>query len=359
MLVLGLMSGTSLDGVDAVWTDISGTKKMSLKMKAHKYTAYPKALRQRLLAAAQGKASSYDVGELNHELGRFYALIASASKLKPALVGLHGQTIYHRGQYATLQIGEPSYLAQALRCPVIFNFRAADIASQGQGAPLAPIFHQFLLQPFAQKGAAFHNLGGISNTTVVSGKTCFAFDTGPASILIDAWIDFKTNGRQKMDRNGNTAQQGLADSILLKKFLSHPYFKKSFPKSCGREEFNLEFIKKYGGVRFSRLSLENQSATLTELTAHSIADAYKNLRQQPQIIFFSGGGVYNQFLMQRLKIHLTGIQIRTSQDLGWPAETIEAGAFATLAYLRWQKQKIDLKKITGGTKNLLGQICEF
>ncbi|MBY0314362.1 MAG: anhydro-N-acetylmuramic acid kinase [Bdellovibrionales bacterium] len=359
MIVLGMMSGTSLDGVDCVWTKAEGTSQVTMKLLKHKYVPFPNALRKALLKATIGKASSHEVGELHHALGRFYAKAASNSTYKAQLVGLHGQTIFHQGTKATLQIGESTYLAKVTQCPVVFNFRAADIASGGQGAPLAPVFHKFLLKPFSKNGAAFHNLGGISNITYFDAKNFIAFDTGPASILLDAWIEYKTRGKKKMDRNGVLAHQGLPDSAMLNKFLSHPFFKKPFPKSCGREEFNLDFIKKYGGTRFAKLNLKDQLATLTELTVQSIAEAYEMTPKTPKTIFFSGGGVYNTYLMKRLKINLPEVDVKTSADLGWPAETIEGGAFALLAYLRYKKIRVNLSTITGGKDGLHGQICEF
>lgn len=358
MIVLGMMSGTSLDGVDCVWINIHGTTNISFKLLKHKYITYPTLLRKQLLKASLGQSTSHEVGMLHHDLGRFYARAVAHNPIKTQLVGLHGQTIFHNGSKATLQIGEASYLAQTLDCPVVFNFRAADIAHGGQGAPLAPLFHKFLLKPYLKDGVAFHNLGGISNTTYLDQKKFLAFDTGPASILIDAWIEHVSHGHKKMDRNGVIARKGLPDPKILNSFLSHPFFSKKFPKSCGREEFNLNFIKKYGGQKFIRLSLEDQIATLTELTAQSIAEAYESMTKMPKKIFFSGGGVYNHFLMARIRINLPGVEVNTSIDLGWPAETIEGGAFALLAYLRHQKIYSNLHSITGGKKSLLGQICE-
>lgn len=363
MLVLGIMNGTSVDGIDYVWADVSGTKKnIKTKFIKQEHKPFSPQLREQIQEAIADKLTTHALGKLNHDLGREYAKHFSQLKSpgKTQLIGLHGQTLFHKGKVATWQIGEPSYLAQVSKAPVVFNFRAADVAQGGEGAPLAPIFHRILLREMAAKTpVAFHNLGGISNLTYSHKNTLLAFDTGPASTLMDNWMESKTNGKKTFDEDGQTAAKGLPQYASLKNFLSNAYFKKSPPKSCGREEFNLAFIKSTADKKFSSLSLEDQMSTLTELTASSIYQAYEKLPELPEKIFFSGGGTRNKYLMKRLKIYFKKTQVLTSEDLGWPSSAIEGGAFAVLAYLRWIKAECDLKQATGGKTTLLGQICEL
>lgn len=363
MLVLGIMNGTSVDGIDYVWAEMSGTaKNVKAKFIKQEHKTFSTPLRLQIQEAIANKLTTHALGQLHHDLGREYAKHFKQLKSpgKTQLIGLHGQTLFHKGKVATWQIGEPSYLAQVSQVPVIFNFRAADVALGGEGAPLAPLFHRILLREMARKTpVAFHNLGGISNLTYSYKNVLLAFDTGPASTLMDNWIESKTGGKKTYDESGHLAAQGLPQYASLKNFLAHPYFKKSPPKSCGREEFNLGFIKSTADKKFSSLSLEDQMSTLTELTASSIHQAYQKLPETPAKIFFSGGGTHNKYLMKRLKIYFKKTQVLTSEDLGWPSSAIEGGAFALLAYMRSIKAECDLKPVTGGGSALLGQICEL
>lgn len=361
MRVLGIMNGTSGDGIDYVLADISFKKKLSIRFLQHVQKPFEKSFHERTKRIVTNQATTYEIGEYHHDLGRIYAKHFSEIrwKQKPELIGMHGQTVYHRGGHATLQLGEPSHLAMAADKPVIFNFRASDIAAGGEGAPLAPILHKVLLSDFKDP-VAFHNLGGISNLTFCYKKHWLAFDTGPASTLMDIWIQHTTKGKSLYDDQGKQAAKGLPHLESLQKMLTHPFFKKAAPKSCGREEFNLEFIRAYSEKKFHKLSINDQLATLTELSALSIFDAYKkSCPTMPKQIFFSGGGLQNHFLMQRLKLYFGNSVVKSSEDLGWPAQAIEGGAFALLAYLRVYEQPLDLSTITGGKKaSLLGQMCE-
>lgn len=362
MRVLGIMNGTSGDGIDFVLTDISFKKKLSIRFLQHVHKPFDKAFHEKTKRVITNQATTYEVGEFHHELGRLYAQSYSDIrwKEKPELIGLHGQTVYHRGGQATFQLGEPSYLAMEADKPVIFNFRASDIASGGQGAPLAPILHKVLLSEFKEP-VAFHNLGGISNLTFCYKKHWLAFDTGPASTLLDIWVQNKSKGKSFYDDQGKLAAQGLPHQESLKKMLTHPYFKKPAPKSCGREEFNLDFIHTFVERKFHKLSLNDQLATLTELSALTIFESYKkHVPVMPEKIFFSGGGLKNHYLMQRLKLYFGANVVKSSEDLGWPSQAIEGAAFALLAYLRVYEQPLDLTTITGGKKSsLLGQMCEL
>lgn len=361
MIILGIMSGTSADGVDYVWINLEVGKALEIEFLHQEHRAIPKAIKTKIEAAIANKLTTYDLSLLNYDIGRMYAghfRTFGAWKKRTQLIGLHGQTIFHEGRVATWQIGEPTFLAIEAKAPVIFNFRAGDVAMQGHGAPLAPIFHKALLgSPSVPTG--FHNLGGISNITYVAGDDIRAFDTGPANTLLDMWMTFKTRGKSKFDRDGKTAARGLPHLPTLKKLLKTPYLLAKPPKSTGRELYNLEFIKKQAPKEFFKLSLEDQMATLTDFTVLSIRDAYSRfLPRALEAVYFSGGGTQNPYLMKRLKMLLPDLKIGTSRDLGWPESAIEGATFALLAFLRVQEQKIELTNITGNKKPaLLGQIC--
>jgi anhydro-N-acetylmuramic acid kinase len=354
MLVLGIMSGTSIDSVDYALCDVRET---GVRLRKYWQVDFPHALRKRLHAAANGTANSHEVGQLHHDLGRFYAAHAGD---KPTLVGLHGQTIFHnpaRGRRATLQLGEPAWLARALGVPVVNNFRAADLAAGGQGAPLATMFHRIV---FAEHGkhVCVNNLGGISNVTSLdwrrgSEPSVMAFDTGPANILINLAMRHFTKGKLEMDRNGRWATKGKPNQPLLKAWMSHPYFRKRPPKSTGREVFGEVFLQNY---------LTNDPydliATLVEFTARSIALNYKlHLPRKPDRLILAGGGAANPSLVRALKANLPEAEIISCEDVRWPLQAIEPAAFALLAYLRLQNRPGNIPVTTGARRTvLLGQI---
>ncbi|HEX4121474.1 MAG TPA: anhydro-N-acetylmuramic acid kinase, partial [Verrucomicrobiae bacterium] len=241
-LVLGIMSGTSLDGVDYALCEIDERK---VTLRAFWSASFPAKLHQTLHEAARGELPSHQLAQAHHDLGRFYAAHALPTRgRRPDLAGLHGQTIFHNpsaGNPATLQLGEPAYLAARLRAPVISNFRAADMAVGGQGAPLATIFHEFI---FARRGEhiCVNNLGGISNVTSLDWRKgarprVMAFDTGPGNVLIDLAMRFFTKGKLSMDKDGRWAARGKPDEKVLHRWLKHDYFHRRPPKSTGRELF--------------------------------------------------------------------------------------------------------------------------
>lgn len=354
MLVLGIMSGTSMDGVDYSVCEI-GAGVCSL---GFWHVNFPKALRVRLHAAAAGRSHSHEIGQLHHDLGRFYAVHAEPALAVPlargklAVAGLHGQTVFHNPGNATLQLGEPAYLAQALGCPVVSNFRAADIAAGGQGAPLATMFHKVV---FAQRGkqVCVNNLGGISNVTSLdwtrgASPRILAFDTGPANILINVAMRHFTKGKRELDLDGAWAAKGKPDEALLKQWLQLPYFRKKPPKSTGRERFGESFLQPYW-----QMNPFDLVATLTEFTARSIALNYKlHLPSVPDRVILAGGGVFNPSLVAALKRVLPNIE-----HSSWPVQAIEPAAFALLAYLRIKNKPGNIPKTTGARRPaLLGQI---
>jgi len=365
--VLGVMSGTSIDGVDYALCDVS---EYAVRVRKLWRAEFPAKLQERLHAAATGACSAHELGQLHHDLGRFYATHAQRGKDKPQLAGLHGQTVYHNPHPkapATIQIGEPAWLAEALRVPVVSNFRSADLAAGGQGAPLATMFHKFV---FGQRGkhVCVNNLGGISNITSIDwrkGKELriTAFDTGPANVLLDLAARHFSRGRRTMDTDGSWAARGKVNERLVARWLRHVYFAAPPPKSTGRELFGEPFLK--DALRQMRgLSQFDALATLTALTARSIAGACESfLPSMPDRMILTGGGAANPVLKRYIAEALIGISpstvTLTCADLGWPLESIEPAAFALLAWLRIHQRPGNLPRTTGASRAvLLGQITE-
>jgi anhydro-N-acetylmuramic acid kinase len=368
-LVLGIMSGTSIDSVDYA---LCAVNDLRVRLLAYWQAQFPAALRQRLHRAASNQLSSFALAQLHHDLGRFYAAHAVRKRSKPVLVGLHGQTVFHNPRKpapATLQVGEPAYLVERLRVPVISNFRAADLAAGGQGAPLATLFHQ---RVFARRGAhvCVHNLGGISNVSSLdwSGGTeprILAFDTGPANLLLDMAIRHLTKGRQHYDKDGAEAAQGNVAESLLARWLKHRFFYRSPPKSTGREVFGEPFFNRaIGQMKARGLSSQDMLATLSEFTARSLALNYRlHLPSMPGRVILTGGGAANLTLVKRIQANLRAwnpaIQVVTSAALGWPIQSVEPAAFALLAYCRSRRKPGNIPTTTGAHQQvLLGQISE-
>lgn len=369
-LVLGIMSGTSMDSADYALCEI---RRGALRLQDYWQVKYPRHLQARLHAAAKGEASSHETAQLHHDLGRFYALHAGTKGKAANLIGLHGQTIFHhpdQQQPATLQIGEPAYLAEALRVPVISNFRAADLAVGGEGAPLATLFH---LQAFAARGrhVCVNNLGGISNVTSIDWRKgraprVLAFDTGPANVLLDVAMRHYTRGRQSMDRGGRWARRGTANEALLRRWLKHEFFLRPPPKSTGRELFGEPFFRPaLAAFQKAGLTPCDALATFAELTARSLALNYRlHLPTAPDQVVLTGGGAANRFLVSRIRAaleqHWPMVELRTGKDWGWPEQSLEPAAFAWLAWRRWHRQPGNLPATTGARRAVLsGQITEL
>lgn len=356
------MNGTSLDGADFVLVEVN-PRDLSCRYLAMQSFAFPAKLKTRLHRAALHRVYVDELARLHHDLGRYYA--ACFKKLKPAfrtagLIGLHGQTVFHEGAVATLQIGEPSYLAAEAGVPVVSDFRAADIALGGQGAPIATFFHERI---FGRKGktVSVHNLGGISNLSLIAdGQLQSGFDTGPANMLLDLAVNLHTKGKMQFDRDGRLARRGRVNENLSTEMMKHPYFRQKPPKSCGREEFGELFYRRHRPA-LQRLRIEDRLATLTEFVARSIAEAYKKyLPALPQEIIFSGGGARNPFLLERIGAHLPGVKISRTEDYGWPSQSIEGAAFALLAAARMLNRPSNLPRSTGARRMAsLGKISQI
>jgi anhydro-N-acetylmuramic acid kinase len=346
--VLGLMSGTSVDGIDAAIAEIEG-EGASLQVRQTGFVTipYPEEVRREILEVAKGAPRSAEqICRLDHAVGDAFARAAlqalEASGLDRNdldLVGSHGQTIFHDPErHMTWQIGEPTRIAAALGVPVVADFRRADLAEGGQGAPLVPLFDALVLRS-PDRGRALLNVGGISNVTVLPAGAgtdgVFAFDTGPGNVLIDEFLRHATEGRLSLDEGGRLAAQGTVDEELLDGFLEHPYFYEKPPKSTGREVFGASFVAlTLGTWGRSGERLEDMVATLTEFTAMSIVGSVREYvlpRAPVQEVLVSGGGVHNETLMRRLREELDDLSVEPLDVTGFSADAKEALAFAVLA----------------------------
>lgn len=358
--VLGIMNGTSIDGVDLVLCRIS-KKPFKCALLEQLHFDFSRELQTQLRLAAKHELKVDALALLHHDLGRFYAEIVkwavSSKKWKVDLIGVHGQTVFHAPSKATLQIGEPSYLRVEVGVPVVSDFRTLDFALGGQGAPIASLFHREVLAPLVakklklpKKPIAIQNLGGIGNVTYVHEKKIFAFDTGPANMLIDLAMQTLTNGAQTYDLNGTFASEGIPAPGMASRWLSHPYFSKEPPKSCGREEFGEVFLQQ-ALAELRGQSKQDIIATLTEFTAVSIAESYlKHLPKLPSAIVLCGGGAKNKYLISRIQFHIPSAAVLTSDDLGWPSDSIEGAAFALLAAYRVWNLPSNIPATTGAKK---------
>ncbi|MBL9128726.1 MAG: anhydro-N-acetylmuramic acid kinase [Verrucomicrobiales bacterium] len=370
--MLGMMSGTSLDGVDCVLTefDAAGVPRWVRRWARR----FPAGLAARLRACASGSAASWECGQLHHDLGRFYARVAAAGVRNDRIdaVGLHGQTVFHRGggtAPATWQIGEPAYLVEALGVPVVFGFRAADMAAGGQGAPLATLFH---VRAFATRGehVCVQNLGGIGNVTSIDWRTgerprVMSFDTGPGNMPIDGAVRRLTRGRETCDRDGARAAAGRVSEVLVRRWVRDPFVRKAPPKSTGRERFGDPYLERlWPEMDALGLAGNDRIATLTELTARTVVANYKeHLGSRPTRIVVCGGGAKNPELMRRLSVASNalgpGMEFGASTKWGWPVDSVEGGAFALLARERLLRRPGNLPETTGARRAVLcGAVIE-
>lgn len=356
MIVAGVMSGTSLDGIDVAIVDIRGKR---IRPLAFRSTPYPKAVREALLGVSNTMTHTATIARLHFLLGELYAdAVKTASRRhKPALIGLHGQTIFHEGapiEYlgrrvaSTLQIGEAAVVAERTSIRTISNFRERDVAAGGQGAPLVP-YVDYLLFRHARRARVALNIGGIANITVIPAGAkpddVIAFDTGPGNMVIDALAAHHTEGRQRYDRNGSIARSGSVHERLLEAMLSDPYFKLKPPKSTGRERFGPDFVN---GIIATGIPLPDLIATATEFTAQSIALAIG--RVDPKEVIAAGGGVHNRQTMLRLAELLPRASVTTSADFGIDPDAKEAIAFAVLAYEFVHGRAANLPTATGARR---------
>jgi anhydro-N-acetylmuramic acid kinase len=414
MLVLGLMSGTSADGIDVALASISGAPpRLRAKLLDHTSSKFPTSLRKEILRVAeQQPITAGELSQLNFRLGEIFAEAALAAcrkfRVSPkriALIGSHGQTIFHQGAPApyfgratasTLQIGEPSVIAARTGITTVGDFRPADIALDGQGAPLVP-YADYLLYRHEKLGRVSLNLGGIANVTVIPASAkpeqIIAFDTGPANMLIDALVSHFTRGRQRYDKDGRMAQIGRCIPAILDELMRDPYLRLAPPKSTGREYFGNTYLKKVLALgKRHRARPVDLVCAATIFTALSVIDALNRFvlpKTKIHQLIVSGGGAFNPLVLAQLSaafrdprapgtfpsvpsllvgeryvvpLHreagpVTAIEVLPSSSFGVPEDAKEAFAFALLAYETFHQRPSNLPSATGAhAPAILGKI---
>lgn len=357
-LYVGLMSGTSLDGVDAVLADF-GTHPPG--MIATHYLPYPRHLSDRLLALQSSSSDELHLAALlGNDLSRLYHRAVEAVLEKAAVqaesieaIGCHGQTVRHNPKEGySLQLGNPALLAELSGICVVADFRNRDMAAGGQGAPLVPAFHDAVFRT-PETHRIVLNVGGIANVTDLNpGTITTGFDTGPGNMLLDAWI--RRHAGKAFDEDGKWASRGQVIPRLLDVLLAHPFFDQAPPRSCGREQFNLAWLEASLSGKESAVDVQ---ATLLELTAKSIAAAIMRWCAMPDELAVCGGGAHNAVLLQRLSAHLPRTRVLTSDTLGVGADWVEALAFAWLARQNRMGLPGNLPAVTGARgARILGAI---
>jgi len=385
MIVAGVMSGTSADGINVALVRLSASTRLSpanFELLGHAEYPYPKPVRSAILASMNAsQARVADLARLNFLLGELYAdaILATEKRfgVKADLVGCHGQTIYHQGEAAnflgrkvaaTWQTGEAAIIAAKVVAPVVSDFRPADMAAEGMGAPLVP-FLDYILFRDARAGRIVQNIGGIANLTAIpagaAASDVVAFDTGPGNMVIDA-VTAKLFGKQ-FDRGGRIAASGNVLEKVVDAILRQMFFQKHPPKTAGREEFGQQFVDDFVR-RCGQAPKHNIVATATALTAKSIADAVRRyILKSPAPakkrafaeIILSGGGTKNSALIAMLVSELTplGIKVRFSDEFGLPSAAKEAVAFAFLAHESWHRRASNIPAATGARRAaILGKI---
>ena len=385
--VVGMMSGTSVDGVDAALVEISGTdSEPKVKLLAFENKPYPPQVREKIFSLFTPANATVDkVGYMNFLLGEIYAKSALSviekAGMKPEeidVIGSHGQTIWHAPipespdgipVAYTVQIGEGSVIAERTGILTVSDFRVADMAAGGQGAPLVP-FSEYLLYRREKETILLQNIGGIGNMTVMPAgakpRDVFAFDTGPGNMIIDAVISAVTGGEKTYDAGGETAAKGRVCNALLDILKEEPYYRQPLPKTTGREHFGVQYTEKIlSWWKENPIPVEDLLATVTDLTAYSIADAYERYvlpKYQASEIIVGGGGSYNATLLRFMKERFAphGVAVRTQEDLGLSSDAKEAVAFALMADCCMRGKANTLPSVTGAEHPaVMGKISQL
>lgn len=371
-LVVGLMSGTSVDGVDAALVKIKGSG-LDTKVETIAFKNYPydEQIRERIFQLFNPKQSTVDnICHMNFLLGEIFAKAAleiiSEAGYKPEdidLIGSHGQTIYHLPNpvydygytiRSTLQIGEPAVIAERTGIVTVGDFRVRDVAAGGQGAPIVP-YTEYIIYRDKNKNIALQNIGGISNVTIIPANAgvneVFAFDNGPGNMIIDEVVVRITKGKQRYDKNGEMAKEGTVNNSLLEYLMDDKYFKQPLPKTTGREYFGSAYVDRLMekaenmGIRGKDLI-----ATVTAFTAKSIAESYKYYilnKYRLDKVIIGGGGSYNKTLLSFIREYLEGIDVITQEDMGFNSDAKEAVAIAILANEAINGNKNNIPNVTG------------
>ncbi len=365
---IGLMSGTSMDGVDGVLVDFVSVGRVPLSVLAHSHLTFDNALSATMLELnLEGPNELHRAALAANSLARRYAqcvesLVQSAGvdRSDVMAIGAHGQTVRHRpgefdGTGYSIQLNAPALLAELTGIDVICDFRSRDIAAGGQGAPLVPAFHRAM---FGRCGPALVvlNIGGISNVSVLSAdKVELGFDCGPGNALMDHWCQRHIGS--PFDDEGAWARTGKANAKLVEVMLREPYFSSSAPKSTGRDLFNPMWLDRALRSLGTRIAPEDVQASLLELTALSCARDVQRYASAARLLLVCGGGALNTYLMERLALHLPGVDVGNTDAYGLPATQVEACAFAWLARAFVQREAAGLPAVTGArTAHLLGAL---
>lgn len=375
MYCIGLMSGTSLDGVDAALVDIEGCG-LDTKVKLVKFNTYemPADIKVEIKKACSIEESSVElICSLNFKLGYLFskavADICREAKISVEnieFVASHGQTIYHipkgKGSIipSTLQIGEPSIIAYENNLKVISNFRTMDMAAGGEGAPLVP-YSEYVLYGGRGETIALQNIGGIGNVTVIPAKEkineIFAFDTGPGNMIIDEVCSRLFN--VSYDKDGDIAKRGNINDVMLKTLMEHPYLEKKPPKTTGREDFGEDFVKDLL-EKFKHVPSEDIVKTVTAFTAFSIVESYKKFiftKTKIDKVLIAGGGAHNKTLIKLIKDGLNGLDVFTQDEIGYSSDAKEAVAFAILGNETLNNKPSNVAAATGAKRSvILGNI---
>ena len=383
--VIGLMSGTSVDGIDAAVVEITGHGlETTVNLLAFETVPFPPGVPQRILALCQPETSRVDdICEMNFYIGHLFAEAVKHTLQKNGihtsdinLIGSHGQTIHHLPRFtepqgkikipSTLQIGEPAVIAHETGIPTIADFRVADMAAGGQGAPLVS-YPDYLLFHNSVKTVGLLNIGGIANLTVLPANGSFdsvsAADTGPGNMCVDAAVNEITDGRERYDKAGHRAAQGVPYRPLIDEWLQHPFFQLTPPKTTGREMFGHTFAMEcLSACRQHSLADNDVIATLTELTVQTVAlyiSQFATEQNPIDILYVSGGGVHNQTIMRRLNEVLVNTAVEPVDNSGISADAKEAIAFAILANESLHGQAGNLPSATGASvRKILGKfVC--
>jgi len=365
-----------MDGVDAALVELrEPAERLRVRLLAFVSSPYPRAVRERVLRVAGGQPTSAgELSQLNFLLGELFAeavlKACRRSRISPqrlAVIGSHGQTVYHQGTRtlesgrriaSTRQIAEPAVIAEKTGVPVVADFRTADMAAGGQGAPLVPMV-DYLLLGDEREGRVALNIGGIANVTVIPAHAkpdnVFGFDTGPGNMVIDALMRHFTKARKSYDAGGRVAGRGKIDEVILAAALADPFFQRQPPKSAGREQFGQGFVEKHFLTR-RRVRFEDAVRTATELTAQTVAQALERhvfSRVKVHRLIVSGGGAHNKFLMKRLRELLPRLKVELSDRYGLPVDAKEAIAFAILADRTMHGLPGNLPSVTGARRAVI------
>ena len=367
MKVIGLMSGTSADGIDAALVDITGrSARLTVRLLQYTSIAFPRKLQTHILQTCES-GDGPEVCDLNVTLGERFAKatlklikLAGLTERDIHLVGSHGQTLYHHPRASTrstLQIGEPSIIAERTGITTVSDFRPRDMAAGGEGAPLTPYAHQVLFQ-HKTRSRLIVNLGGICNVTYIPSKNIHgnivAFDVGPANMMINSAINRSSKGKAAQDTNGATAAKGRPDEALLRTLLRHRFLKRHPPKSTGREEFGDAYVQQVmRDAKRDKMRNEDLLATLTAFTALAARASQQFLPGPVDEVLLAGGGARNRTLVKEFCTAFSPIPVHTVDAYGWNNQAIEATAFAIMAYQTIRGMPNNLPSVTGARHSVV------